>query len=153
MFAGIAGDVVTGATLAEVGGSVAVIKDPTIAAWWMLDAGVATPVGFGRFDDIRVAVLIDWIAEIVSARSARRCGRRVCRPRADLSAHWRAVSGRFDLARPNAAAVSRRAAHREDDPQRVGRTRSASRSVCVRWIPDYSNAVKSRPTFTSVCAS
>ena len=70
-FAGVGGDAATAAALAEVAAGTAVIEDPTIAAWYTLDAGIVTPVGSARFDDIRVATPIDRVAEIVSARFAQ----------------------------------------------------------------------------------
>ncbi|MFI8631408.1 hypothetical protein ACIGEP_02275 [Microbacterium sp. NPDC077663] len=70
-FAGVDGDAATAAALAEVAAGVMLIEDPTIAAWYTLDAGVVTPVGSARFDDIRVATPIDRVAEIVSARFAQ----------------------------------------------------------------------------------
>ncbi len=70
-FAGVDGDAATAAALAEVAAGVTVVEDPTIAAWYTLDAGVVTPVGSARLDDIRVATPIDRVAEIVSARFAQ----------------------------------------------------------------------------------
>ncbi|MEW2013528.1 MULTISPECIES: hypothetical protein [Microbacterium] len=70
-FAGIDGDAATAAALVDVAAGVTIIEDPTIAAWYTLDAGVVTPVGSARFDDIRVATPIDRVAEIVSARFAQ----------------------------------------------------------------------------------
>ncbi len=70
-FAGVDGDAATAAALAEVAAGTTVIEDPTIAAWYTLDAGMVTPVCSARFDDIRVATPIDRAAEIVSARFAQ----------------------------------------------------------------------------------
>lgn len=70
-FAGVDGDAATAAALAEVAAGTTVIEDPTIAAWYTLDAGMVTPVGSARFDDIRVATPIDRVAEIVSERFAQ----------------------------------------------------------------------------------
>ena len=70
-FAGVDGDAATAAALAEVAAGATVIEDPTIAAWYTLEAGMVTPVGSARFDDIRVATPIDRVAEIVSARFAQ----------------------------------------------------------------------------------
>lgn len=70
-FAGVDGDAATAAALAEVAAGVTVVEDPTIAAWYTLDAGMVTPVGSARFDDVRVATPIDRVAEIVSARFAQ----------------------------------------------------------------------------------
>ncbi|MFJ6680091.1 hypothetical protein ACIQLK_13330 [Microbacterium sp. NPDC091382] len=70
-FAGVDGDAATAAALAEVAAGATVVEDPTIAAWYTLDAGIVTPVGSARFDDIRVATPIDRAAEIVSARFAQ----------------------------------------------------------------------------------
>ncbi|MEW1834277.1 hypothetical protein [Microbacterium sp. NPDC079995] len=70
-FAGVDGDAATAAALAEVAAGTTVIQDPTIAAWYTLDAGMVTPVGSARFDDVRVPTPIDRVAEIVSARFAQ----------------------------------------------------------------------------------
>lgn len=70
-FAGVDGDAATASALAEVAAGVTVVEDPTIAAWYTLDAGMVTPVGSARFDDIRVATPIDRVAEIVSERIAQ----------------------------------------------------------------------------------
>lgn len=70
-FAGVDGEAATAKALAEVEPGVTLIEDPTIAAWYTLDAGVVSPVGSARFDDIRVATPVDRVAEIVSARFAQ----------------------------------------------------------------------------------
>ena len=43
-FAGVDGDAATAAALADVAAGTTVIEDPTIAAWYTLDAGMVTPV-------------------------------------------------------------------------------------------------------------